>query len=195
MQVFKGSKQHNRRDGTIGPPLIPIVLTLSHHLSCFNSRIKMSFSQAQENCQPLRQFKLITGYRRNCNLKDTLVHTALDHNKIDSDPWLLHYLPFIFNEASGRGFPICLIYVIRCEHCRKLYIGKTRRTLKTRIAEHLNNIKRHQHYHFVKFGLQNFKYIGIESNPLWSTKLQWKCESSIIRHLLTFAPQGLNEKT
>lgn len=79
------------------PTIYPVLIRL----------IKTNFSQAQESRQPLRDFKLITAYRRNHNLKDSLVHTALDRNKIDSEPWLLHYLLLIFNEASSRGFPIC----------------------------------------------------------------------------------------
>lgn len=143
------------------------------------------FSQAQESCEPLHHFKLITANRRNRNLKDTLVHTALDRKKVDSDPWLLHYLPFIFNEASVRGFlsrhkigaqSFNIVYAIPCEHCGKLYIGETGKALKTRITEDLNYIKngntgRILYAHFVQFSLEHFKWIGIESNPLSSTKL------------------------
>ena len=36
-----------------------------------------------------------------------------------------------------------LIYVITCLQCRKQYVGKTGRKLKTRITEHLRNIRKH----------------------------------------------------
>ena len=45
-------------------------------------------------------------YRKNSNLRDSLVHTALDKKRSGDDPWLLNRTPFIFNGFSGRGHPI-----------------------------------------------------------------------------------------
>lgn len=121
-------------------------------------------------------------YRRNKNLKDLLVHTALDRRRAGGDPWLLNHMPFIFNGTSGRGHPIRdnissqvsnVAYAIQCQHCKTLYVGETGRTLKTRIMEHVNNIKKGHmdnvlYVYFHNYGIQNFKYIGLDHNTLWS---------------------------
>lgn len=149
VHLFLSSDRYRGGGVTSDPSLIPMVQTYFHHLSHFNSAIRANFAQAQLDCSPLCDFKLITAYRKNRNLKDSLVHAALERNLTDKE--LLHYLPFIFNKASGTGLPVSLklgssssnlIYAIRCEHCRKIYIDETRRTLEMRIKEHINNINR-----------------------------------------------------
>lgn len=89
---------------------------------------------------------------------------------------------------------------IQCQHCKLLYIGETGRTLKTRITEHVNNIKKGHTYmvlytHFTTHGIQTFKYIGLEHNPLWSKNQRIRRESQIIISLAMVTLGGLNERT
>lgn len=108
------------------------------------------------------------------------------------------HTPFIFNAGSGSGHPIKQImtaqtsnvtYAIQCQHCK----------LRIRIYEHLNQIRNANmettlYAQFTLQGIQNFKYIGIESNPLWSINQRKSQEHIMIEKLSTITPKGLNEK-
>lgn len=193
----------------INKQLVPCVQTYSQHLHSFNLEVKTHFLEAQRNCEPLRDFKIIMAYRRNKNLKDMLVHTAVDRKSMGNDPWLLSHISFIYNGTSGRGHPIKniisplvsnVIYAVQCQHCRILYVGETGRALKIRIMEHVNNIKKgHKdnvlYVHFQNHGIHNFKYIGLEQNSLWSKNQRIRRETFLIRKLGTVTPNGLNERT
>ena len=116
--------------------------------------------------------------------------------------------PFIFSAGSGSGHPIRqfqtaqttnVIYAVQCQHCKLLYIGETGRTLRICIYKHLNQIQHASkettlYAHFTWYGIQNFKYIGLESDPLWSLNQHKRHEHMMIRKLSMIAPKGLNEK-
>ena len=96
-------------------------------------------------------------YRKNSNLRDSLVHTALDKKRSGDDPWLLNRTPFIFNGFSGRGHPIReiitsqvknVVYIIQCQYCKLVYVGETGRVLKVRIMEHVNHIKKGKNLYY-----------------------------------------------
>lgn len=206
-QQFQNIYEHKKQP--TNKQLVPCVQTYSQYLHSFNLDIKSHFVEAQGNCEALRDFKMIMAYRRNKNLKDILVHTAVDRRKTGNDPWLLSHIPFIFNGISGRGHPIReiispqvtnVIYVVQCQHCRIIYVGETGRALKIRIMEHVNNIKKgHKdnvlYTHFQTHGIHNFKYIGLEQNSLWSTNQRIRREIYLIEKLDTVTPNGLNERT
>lgn len=112
------------------------------------------------------------------------------------------------NAGSGAGHPIKqiltaqtsnVIYAIQCQHCKLLHIGETGRSLKTRIYEPLNQIHNASvdttlYAHFTSQGIQNFKYMGLGSNPLWSKNQRKHQEHIIIEKLSTITTKGLNEK-
>lgn len=205
--TFQNHDEYRRRGGE-SLPLIPMVETFSQHLGKFNATLKSNFKGTQQACQPLNNFKTIIAYRRNKNLKDLLVHTTLDKKKGQQDSRLLNYVPFIFSGDSGLGQPIKqiyapstsnIIYAIQCQHCMLLYIGETGRPLKVRMYEHLNQIRKSSrettlYAHFTEHGIHNFKYIGLDSNPLWSTNQRKRLEHIMIQKLSTITPKGLNEK-
>lgn len=165
-QQFQDTYAHKKQKSNL--QLIPCVDL--HHLHSFNSTIRAHFQQAQQNCEPLKHFKVIMTYRTNKNLKDLLVHTAFNKKRAGSNPWLLNHVPLIFNGASGRGHSIGtvslpqtsnIVYAIECQHCKLLYVGETGKTLKMTIREHINNIKRGHmdtmlYAPFHNYGIQNF---------------------------------------
>ena len=63
-----------------------------------------------------------------------------------------------------------LVYVIFCkkENCKQIYIGKTERKLKERLAEHLNSVKKNeknvigQHFNGPGHSLANLEITAIE---------------------------------
>nr|XP_055053423.1 uncharacterized protein LOC129438630 [Misgurnus anguillicaudatus] len=98
-----------------------------------------------------------------------------------------------------------VIYMLTCP-CGLSYIGKTTRTLKTRISEHRSAIRNGitsspvaVHFMNAKHNVSSLKYVGIESikcprrggnvdNMLLKRELFW------IYTLNTLAPRGLNEE-
>ena len=63
----------------------------------------------------------------------------------------------------------CVIYVIICKHCGLIYVGQTRRAARTRIFQHVSNIKRRvdhpvtQHFTRENHNLSDFSYQVIYS--------------------------------
>ena len=58
--------------------LIPLVMTFSRSLGPLHQAIKQHFNAIKLRTTSLAPFKIIMAYRRNKNLKDILVHTALN---------------------------------------------------------------------------------------------------------------------
>lgn len=50
--------------------VVPSVGTYSQALEGFHSELKSNFQQAQNDCEALKYFRVISAYRRNKNLKD-----------------------------------------------------------------------------------------------------------------------------
>ena len=98
------------------------------------------------------------------------------------------------------------IYLLWCVECKKYYVGKTRRTLKTRICEHRSAIRNNDerspvavHFKENQHPLSSLRYIGIEhvslprrggniDNLLLKRELWW------CHFLGTLAPEGLNQE-
>ncbi|KAL2084518.1 hypothetical protein ACEWY4_020036 [Coilia grayii] len=97
-----------------------------------------------------------------------------------------------------------VIYMLRCP-CGLAYIGKTTRSLKTRIAEHRSNIRNHNdkspvaiHFTAASHNVSSLRYIGIEHVKSPSrggdvNSLLLKREAYWIYTLGTLFPKGLNE--
>ena len=94
-----------------------------------------------------------------------------------------------------------VVYVIFCnkENCKQLYIGKTERKLKERLAEHLNSVKKNeknvigQHFNGPGHSLANLKITTIEKNFNRGTQTILKRESLWINRFEAEF-QGLNSK-
>lgn len=96
-----------------------------------------------------------------------------------------------------------VIYMIKCP-CGLAYIGKTRRCLKTRIAEHRSNIRLNDqrnpiavHFNALKHNLATLRYIGIEQVKVPRRggdvdRLLLQREAFYIYTLNTLSPRGLN---
>ena len=117
--------------------LIPLVTTFSHQLGPFNQAIKQHFNSAKTQTTPLAPFKIIMAYRRNRNLKDLLVHTALNKTiRTVIDPYFT-ILKYISNRRTGAPiwqtfslFSCNVVYAIQCKHCKAIYVGETGATIK-----------------------------------------------------------------
>ncbi|KAI8781018.1 E3 ubiquitin-protein ligase XIAP X8 [Biomphalaria glabrata] len=131
-----------------------------HNVKAKNIFLKnLNILQADEHTRDVFSSPPLVVFRRDQNLQDILVHTKL-HN-ISSEPgtWpckrrncqtCKHTLatptvtcPKMTIKISGkfncnsRG----VIYAIICSRCQMVYIGNTGRTLKTRLQEHLRDIR------------------------------------------------------
>lgn len=169
-------------------------------------------------------------YKRGRNLRDQLVHSYLSPDPVVSQTILApipdgnrrcgncaqcNYTyrcnsfkhPHTGKEIKIKGKISCsttfVIYLITCP-CGKSYVGKTSRSLKTRIAEHRSTIRcKNLNYpvaaHFVEFNhpISSLKYIGIEKVVLPPRggdldNLLSRREHYWIYHLKTLTPYGLN---
>ena len=89
-----------------------------------------------------------------------------------------------------------VLYLIHCKACGKQYVGETKRTLGTRILEHLSairsrtsNARLHRHFSH-SCSLQDFSFLGFAIHPRGDTRKAKECEW--IRKLHTIHPLGLN---
>lgn len=156
------------------------------------------------------EFKLITAYRRNKNLKDILVHTKLStkgNNKTRKNP-RFKQTNFIDNPFSQQGHPVWqkltlndsnVIYTIQCNTCGKLYIGETGNSLRTRMHQHWYHLRNKNksttlYNHFRIHNPDNLAFMGLERNPRWSLEQRRRRERFWIMTLQTREPLGLNEK-
>ncbi len=98
-----------------------------------------------------------------------------------------------------------VIYIMLCS-CPLLYVGKTKRALRTRIVEHMSAIRRQdhtspvfRHFESAKHSFSDFKFLGIERVLLHrrggnrDRKLLQR-EAFWIFELKSLTPTGLNEE-
>ncbi|CAN9493189.1 unnamed protein product [Ophioblennius macclurei] len=210
MEVLRSSGGPQSDPPNIGsPPLVPFITTFHRQLHLFNRRLRSNFTQLQEVCEPLQNFKMITAYRRNRNLRDILVHSqfkALNRARMPTDARKAP--PYLHNAHTGEGLPTKtnwstteanLIYVIECGHCNKLYIGETGNTIRVRMTQHYYLIRTKKgvsllHKHFQEVGAHFINYRVVEQNHNWSTAQRRHQERTWIQRLRTISPLGLNEK-
>ncbi|KAK1875108.1 Homeobox protein TGIF2LY [Dissostichus eleginoides] len=189
--------------------LIPFITTFSHHLSTFNRSIRQHFRSMQSTVPSLIPFNTIMAYRRNKNLKDILVHTALNKTVAipsNLDSYFTH-LKFLAGTVPGQGAPIWqsftllstnLVYAITCKHCKKIYVGETGATLRQRLYQHLYQIKKNNnnkllYTHFIQHTISNLLISGLESNPSWSFGQRRATERRWIWRLSSKSPTGFND--
>lgn len=96
-----------------------------------------------------------------------------------------------------------LIYLITCTLCRKQYVGETKRTLRTRIKEHLVDIKHQRdtpvasHFNQRKHKLSHvttkvLEIFPFETNSDTGTDIRKRNEKSWIYRLRCLHPHGIN---
>ena len=86
--------------------LIPFVTTYSGSLGGFSRNLRSNFREAQQAVEGLVDCRVISAYRRNKNLGDSLVHSAFQMkdapNKLDK---YLGRPKYIVNAFLGAGVP------------------------------------------------------------------------------------------
>ena len=181
--------------------------------------------------RPLLQIPVVRGFRRPKNLRDLLVRAKLtnpDTTQRGSTTsrgkkckrMNCNYCKLIdktgritcpYNKRSyiSRYNVSCvsnnLVYCLYCKKCRKLYVGQTKRALRTRIGEHLTSIRKRKtlmvvgrHYntsgHSGVRDIKVFVLDFIKTNPhsVASKRRRETCEQKWIFRLRSLVPLGLN---
>lgn len=187
--------------------IIPFVTTYSQSSMKFNSIVKDHFKQTGGDGDTLQQFRVISAYRRNNNLKDVLVHSGFKEKLVRRGPHF-RQVKYIQNKWSGLGAPVWegfqlkttnIVYGVECLKCGKWYIGETRNSLEARLKQHLYHISKESvkttlYTHFRSHPVAQLRIAGLESNQGWSLKQRQIKERSWIKKLGTCNPTGLNEK-
>ena len=102
------------KDKNIDQQLIPLVTTFSRSLGPLHQAIKQHFNAVKLRTTPLATFKVIMAYRLNKNVKDMLVHTALNKTiRTTLDPYFTH-LKYIFNLANSHLADLLAAFHQRC---------------------------------------------------------------------------------
>lgn len=151
---------------------------------------------------------MITAYRRNKNLNDILVHTALKPDKqVATRNTPFTKIRYLENPLTGAGSLIqqsltCetrnLIYAIQCKISSKIYIGETGNSLQTRMYQHMYHLRKQNkstvlYNHFKEYDISALIYMALDSKKEWSKTQRRQQERKWISRLQTMDPSGLNE--
>lgn len=206
---YKTFQDRKERDGGNS---IPLVTTFSSVGRLLNNKFRSNFEETLGHSKVFPSLSVISAYRRNRNLRDILVQAKLPslvrekQLKLDSQ---FSRLKFIKNNRNGtlhrisQGFSSrsrnC-VYVIFCAICHVQYVGETKNSLSTRMAQHRYNIRNKKETdtllvkHFLQHGLQSIRMAGLQRNINWSDSERKKSERQWIFRLGTKKPFGLNIK-
>lgn len=92
------------------------------------------------------------------------------------------------------------VYLLFCKKWNTQYIGETKHSIKTRLLQHLGNIRHNREsntrlvQHFQLHNIENVRITGIERNNTWTDNDRKKKEKLWIYTLGTKEPNGLNMK-
>lgn len=191
---------------------IPIITTFSTASRNLNWKWKDNYDKILTKSNLISNYRTISAYRRNQNLKDWLTNAKLKSimdTKRKKPPDNFHKLKFIRGNRDQLLYRIgqnisfktknC-IYFIYCNECNLKYVGETKNEVFLRIQQHKNNIRNLKKLdiplvkHFLEHGLNNLKWGGLESNINWTDWERKKRERYWIYVLGTRAPGGLNIK-
>lgn len=128
--------------------------------------IQGPFEHLQSRRRECTQRRLITAYKKNPNLKYTLVRAALLSPPSNLLRAFFLKKKIVCNQQTLAHFPIIqdfdpstknLVYVISCLHCHLLYVGQTKNSLKDCLQHlgHINKSLRHTplYDHFSSVGV------------------------------------------
>lgn len=205
LKTFRVQKQKNQKE------IIPIITKFSSVSTDLNNKLKTNYKTIMENPKVLENYRVISAYKKNKNLKDLLVRAKLPPLQTIHRKHLefFHRLKYIRNQHDKTIFEIPqtftpqtknVIYVISCSRCGIQYIGETKNSIATRMWQHKYNIKNKKEIdtllvkHFILHGLQAVKIAGIQSNSTWTANERKKKERQWIYLLKTKGPFGLNKK-
>lgn len=202
---FKKSTDKN------GKNLIPLITTFDSVSKKLNSMWKNNF-KIQGGPTLLPNFKVLSAYRKNANLKDLLVVAKLpplQTKKAQNCTRQFLKLNFIKN-SQGTIFKITqsfsmascnCVYVLFCTKCQGKYVGETKNSLSTRLTQHKYNIKNKKETdtlvvkHFLLHGWESLKMAGLQRSDIWTDWERRKTERRWIFLLGTREPEGLNMRT
>ena len=187
--------------------LIPLVVTYSSFTTRAVHKLRSAFTNTLSTTRLGRCFKLISAYRRNPNLLQLLVRAKLP--PVETTLRKAHTMKTVSNTSKTAAFPLpqniprtqsnCL-YVIKCCHCGKIYVGETRNSLNDRSTQHKYVIRTrtgsssHLVAHFQRHGIHNFLMRPLEHNPRWTVAERRRREAIWIKRLNTYYPHGLNDR-
>ncbi|MGL5598702.1 MAG: GIY-YIG nuclease family protein [Aeromonas sp.] len=168
--------------------------------------LKKNFGDVAKNTWFEEGFRMLVAFKRNRNLQDLLVHSKMRKRR-PGRQWEAQRGRYL--RAEGRGVSCRLprrvprnvkncIYLIRCQKCRKGYVGETKNDINTRFKAHRYNVrvevrrKGHITSHFGRHGECNMRVTGLEHNPNWGKRDRLRRERMWIKRLGTQFPKGLN---
>lgn len=207
---LKTFQSHTPRDQR---NLIPLITTFSSTSALLHNKFKSNYRTVIENQGLLKNYRIISAYRRNKNLRDYLVRAKLQvvqpQNKTTVLARNFIRLEYVFNRVHKTIFKIpqnftpqtsnC-VYIVFCSNCGKQYVGETKNSVATRMMQHRYNIKNNKEVttplvkHFLSHGWHCFRVSGLQCNSGWTDAERKKCERRWIYLLDTKEPFGLNKK-
>ncbi|CAB1319145.1 unnamed protein product, partial [Coregonus sp. 'balchen'] len=193
------------------PQIIPIISTFSDVNRLLHSRLKFAFTQTQRTFPPLQEFRPLSAFRRNPNLRDLLIFAKFSNKPTPKLPVEQQYhrqLSHIQNPHAQTSSPISqlmtihstnIVYAITCTLCHNIYIGETGHTVLTRLKQHLYTIRKnilqtHLVQHFQIHPTTSLHITGLEMKSTWTRGQRKAAESRWISKRNTLAPLGMNIK-
>lgn len=132
-----------------------------------------------------------------CGVQDCLVCTfGVFGRRTETDP------PYLISQnITCRSTHV--VYAISCKDCGVIYIGQTSRSLRTRILNHLGNIRKRadhplaKHFHTAGHDREFFTFQGLykitpTADVEMNTKRLLKIENQFMTRFETVAPLGVN---
>ena len=172
------------------------------NLSSYSAKHKNSINRNKLSIQKNEKFKFKKCVNENCKI----CKFALDFHYLESKNLVIPFRSFSNCESKG------VVYIILCTKCNEFYIGESGRSVKERISEHINNIKRFQKnirkalidldkmsevaVHFSLSGHhldKHFKFCIFENN-LINNNIRLSIETDVINLFLNSNNEILNKK-
>ena len=174
LRTFQERKERENRS------LLPLITTFSSTSKLLNHKLKGSFDRfvVQEGLLP--KFRVVSAFRRNRNLADSLVQATLPPLILER-PLKLELkfvqLKFMKNDKDRtivriqQAFSLrsknC-VHVIFCKKCGLKYVGETKNNLSTRLIQHVYNVRNRKEMdtpffqHFLHHGLISLRIAGLQ---------------------------------
>lgn len=209
-KCFKSFQQQKPADRE---EIIPLITTFSSLGTAINYRLKDNFQTFIGSQNILPNYRIISAYRRNNNLRDLLVQAKLKSLRESSQRQnfeeKFYQLKYVQNRVNKQIYKVSqrfnwssknCVYMIFCAKCGNQYIGETKNSISRRMTQHRYNIKHQKNTnilivrHFILHGLQSVRVTGIQGNSFWSDWERKKWERRWIYWLNTKEPFGLNQQ-